>query len=64
MAKKLDDYFDMYGYRIDSLRVPDFKTRKFWNYIRCAQFNAEGTNIPGEYFDIIKIPISTLSVQH
>ena len=54
MAKKLDDYFDMYGYRIDSLRVPDFKTRKFWNYIRCAQFNAEGTNIPGEYFDIIK----------
>lgn len=54
MLRKLDQYFNMWGYRVDRLEIPDFKTRKYWNYIRCSMFNAEGTNIPGAYFDIIK----------
>lgn len=54
MLRRLEQYFNMWGYRVDRLEIPDFKTRKYWNYIRCSMFNAEGPNIPGAYFDIIK----------
>lgn len=54
MLRKLDQYFDMYGYRVDRMETPVIRTRKYWNYIKCAQFNGEGTNIPDAYFDVIK----------
>ena len=54
MTKKIDEYFDMYGYKVDMLAVPNYKTRKYWNYIKCASFNADTTTIPGDDYDTIK----------
>lgn len=54
MVRKLDQYFDMYGYRVDRMEVPTRRTRKYWNYIKCALFNADGNKVPDVYFDTIK----------
>lgn len=44
-ADKLTDYFKQYGYKVNRLEVPNFKTRQNWNYIKMAEPNIYG-NIP------------------
>ena len=34
-AKIADDFFDMYGYQIDRVKVPNREGRKYWNYVKC-----------------------------
>lgn len=52
-AEQLDHYFDMFGYRVDRDEVPNLRTRKYWNYIKCASFNASGA-VPGDDYEQIK----------
>lgn len=52
-AEQLDHYLDMFGYRVDRDEVPDLRTRKYWNYIKCASFNASGP-VPGDDYEQIK----------
>lgn len=33
-AKRLDDYFTMFGYAVNELRVPNMQARPFWTYIK------------------------------
>lgn len=33
-AKSIDDYFDMYGYRVDVVKVPNISGRQSWNYVQ------------------------------
>ena len=44
-AKIIDDYFSMYGYKVNSLKTPNIHKRSNWDYIKCIDVNLEG-NIP------------------
>jgi hypothetical protein len=32
--KKLTDYFNMYGYKKNEVKIPNFHTRQSWNYVQ------------------------------
>lgn len=34
--KKLNDFFNMYGYKTNEVKNPNFHTRKYWNYVQTA----------------------------
>ena len=53
IAKKVDRYFDMYGYRVNEIKVPNTKTRKYWNYLETEKVNLEG-DIPQEALQELK----------
>lgn len=44
-AERLDSYFDMYGYLINKVKVPNITGRPNWNYIKTQGANILG-NIP------------------
>lgn len=52
-AQRIDDYFDTYGYRIDTVKVPEMNTRSAWNYVELRNANITG-NIPSKFLTIIK----------
>lgn len=52
LAASLDDMFDMYGYRVDSLKVPNVNGRPSWNYVKTAECKATGS-VP--FDDLAKI---------
>ena len=52
-AKIIDDYFSMYGYKVNTLKVPKIQTRKNWNYIKTIGLNITG-DIPQEDMQNIK----------
>lgn len=52
-AKIIDDYFSMFGYKVNSLKVPKVQTRKNWNYIKTIGLNITG-DIPQEDMQKIK----------
>ena len=41
-AKMIDDYFSMYGYKVNKLKVPNMKTRAAWNYVQVNDLNVSG----------------------
>lgn len=47
MAKVIDSYFDMFGYKVNSLKVPNITGRTYWNFIKTIDCNADG-DIPQE----------------
>ena len=51
-ARIIDGYFSMYGYQVNSLKVPNITGRTNWNYVKTVGCNIIG-NIPQQ--DIIKI---------
>ena len=42
-AKRVDDYFSMYGYETNELKLPNINNRPNWNYVKLA-----GANLIGE----------------
>lgn len=52
-AQRLDDYFDMYGYQINRVRIPNLHARKSWTYIKVADLKASG-DFPDDDFDEIR----------
>lgn len=42
-AERIDKFFDMYGYAINNLKIPNINNRPNWNYIKLA-----GANILGD----------------
>lgn len=52
-AKIIDDYFSMYGYKVNSLKVPNIYGRKNWNFVKTNDCNFEG-NIPQSDLQEIK----------
>ena len=51
-AEKLQAYWKRYGYKENAFRLPNLKTRRYWNYIKCVQANIFG-NIPQD--DLLSI---------
>lgn len=52
-AKKVDAYFDVYGYAQNSFEVPKVMNRRHWSYIQTAMCNIKG-NIPADDANAIK----------
>jgi hypothetical protein len=50
--KKLTDYFKMYGYKLNELKLPNLKTRASFNYVQTTGANITG-NIPND--DLFKL---------
>ena len=56
-AQRIDLYFDMYGYRTDTLKIPNLNNRPNWNYVKTIGANiiqATGKSIPQEDLQEIK----------
>lgn len=53
MAQKADRYFDMFGYRVNELKTPNTKTRRYWNFIQTTGANITG-DIPQEAISELK----------
>lgn len=53
VAKIIDDYFTMYGYKVNSLKIPNITGRQNWNYIKTINANIEG-DIPESDINEIK----------
>ena len=45
-AKIIDDYFSMFGYKVNIVKIPNITGRQNWNYVKLLNPNIEGTEIP------------------
>ena len=52
-AASIDGYFNMFGYKVNALKVPNLTGRTYWNYVKCIGANIEGL-IPEFYMDELK----------
>ena len=41
-AEKIDKYFDMYGYKTNTVKVPNLNNRPNWNYVKTINCNIAG----------------------
>lgn len=51
-ARRLDWFFDVFGYQIDQLRLPNITSRPSWNYLKTIGASMDG-NIPADRLAII-----------
>lgn len=47
IARMIDDYFTMFGYKVNKMKVPNISGRKAWNYVKCQTLNVTG-DIPSD----------------
>lgn len=52
-AKRIDDFFTMYGYKVNTLKVPEIHSRQNWNYVQTIDINIDGT-LPAEDMNRLK----------
>ena len=52
-AKIIDKYFDMFGYKVNTVKVPNITGRTYWNFIKTIECNFEG-DIPQSHLQLIK----------
>lgn len=45
--RQVDDYFTMYGYKVNRLKTPSFRNRPHWTYLQTANADVGG-NIPAD----------------
>lgn len=63
-AKIIDDFFSMYGYKVNTLKVPNITGRTNWNYVKLINPNIEAY-IPQEDLQEIKRMFSNgLTIWH
>lgn len=48
MAESIDEYFDVYGYEVDEVKVPNITGRPNVNYVKVAKSTLTG-NVPSQY---------------
>lgn len=56
--KAIDSFFDMYGYKVMRLKVPERNTRPCWNYVKCASGHVH-CNAPITYVRAIEHMLET-----
>ena len=52
-AERIDQYFNMYGYKVNTLKVPNISDRPYWNYVQTIDVNIKG-DIPHIYMERMK----------
>lgn len=45
-AEVIDNFFSMFGYKVNVTKVPNITGRQNWNYVKLVNPNIEGTEIP------------------
>lgn len=53
IARSIDEYFDMFGYKVNRVKVPNINGRPSWNYVRTIDAKVIGA-CPVPYIDTIK----------
>lgn len=53
-VKIIDNYFSMFGYKINDTYTPNLKSRSNWNYIKCLDMNITGAIIPEKDIEELK----------
>ena len=56
--KLVDQYFSMFGYKVNTMKVPNITGRRNWNYVKCGQVNIIG-DIPQDDMNEIKSMFNT-----
>lgn len=51
-ARIVDGFFDMYGYEVDRVKVPNVTGRANWNYVKCNNSCHRG-NVPADHMTLI-----------
>lgn len=52
-AKVIDNFFSMYGYKVNEVKIPNITGRSNWNYVKTVDINLLG-NIPQEDMQKLK----------
>ena len=52
-AKICDDYMTQFGYKVNSLKIPELNSRRYWNYVKTQGCNITG-DVPQEDIEEIK----------
>lgn len=52
-ARRIDQFFDMYGYLTNEVKIPNLNNRPNWNYIKTIGVNIIG-DIPQEDLQILR----------
>ena len=53
MAQVIDKYFNMFGYKVNDVKIPNITGRQNWNYVKTIDCNFDG-DIPQTDLNIIK----------
>ena len=51
--KTIDNYFSKFGYKVNDYKVPELKSRRIFNYVKCSEVNLTA-NIPTNHINIMK----------
>lgn len=41
-ARIIDNYFEMFGYKVNKLKIPDIRSRTQWNFVKTIECNISG----------------------
>lgn len=52
-AQIIDNYFDMFGYKVNLVKAPNITGRRYWNYVKTIDCNVDG-DIPQEDLQVIR----------
>lgn len=63
-ARIWDDFFDMYGYEVDRIKVPEFASRPSWNYVKTANCPYNGNVNPEDMEQIQNIYNAGVTLWH
>ena len=56
-ARSIDNFFSIYGYKVNSLKSPNFSSRRYWNFVQIG-----GGEIIGTSNSNISVPESSMSI--
>ena len=57
-AEVIDNYFSMFGYKVNKLKLPNITGRRNWNYVKCIDVNIIG-DIPQKDLEKIRNILNT-----
>ena len=52
-ARIIDDFFTMYGYKVNIVKTPSITGRQYWNFVKTVDCNIEG-DIPQEDLQVVR----------
>lgn len=63
-ARKIDEYFSMFGYQTNEVKRPNVKGRKYWNYVKTININITGSIPPPDLEELKNIFDSGVTIWH
>ena len=52
-ARIIDNFFTMFGYKVNVVKVPQITGRRYWNYVKTIDCNIDG-DVPQEDLQIVR----------